>query len=101
MLSSPNSLIVSWAVPIRTNGQLTSYTVYSRILKAGQERDTAKKKLSPLESHYQATNLQKGEAYEFWITAFTRIGEGQSTQVVYATISNRGRSTIPITFLNI
>lgn len=92
MVSSPSSLIVSWDVPNRPNGQLTSYTVYSRVLKSGRERDSFKKHLPPTQMHYQATDLHKGEAYEFWVTAFTRVGEGQSTKVMYGTISNRGKN---------
>lgn len=94
MVGSPTSLIVSWALPTRTNGKLTSYTLYSRILEGGRERDSTKKKLSPTQTHYQTSELRKGEAYEFWVTAFTKVGEGQSTQVVYSTISNRGERTI-------
>ncbi|KAG8327837.1 hypothetical protein J6590_009639 [Homalodisca vitripennis] len=89
MVGSPTSLIVSWALPARTNGKLTSYTLYSRILEGGRERDSTKKKLPPTQTHYQTSELRKGEAYEFWVTAFTKVGEGQSTQVVYSTISNR------------
>ncbi|XP_075218306.1 cell adhesion molecule Dscam2-like [Lycorma delicatula] len=89
MVSSPSSLIVSWGVPYRPNGQLISYTVYSRVLKSGREKDSFKKPLPPTQTHYQALDLHKGEAYEFWVTAFTRVGEGQSTKVVYGTISNR------------
>ncbi|XP_054281239.1 cell adhesion molecule Dscam2-like [Macrosteles quadrilineatus] len=89
MVGSPTSLIVSWAKPLRTNGKLTFFTMYSRVLEGGRERDSTKKKLPPSQMHYQTSELRKGEAYEFWVTAFTKVGEGQSTQVVYSTISNR------------
>lgn len=94
LVGSPTSLIVSWAMPTRTNGKLTSFTMYSRVLEGGgRERDSTKKKLPPTQMHYQMSELRKGEAYEFWVTAFTKVGEGQSTQVVYFTISNKGKST--------
>jgi glutaredoxin len=82
--------MVSWLKPLRTNGQLTSYGVYWRVLKAGQERDLMKRHLPPMNTHYEVHDLHKNEAYEFWVTASTRVGEGQSTPVVYATINNRG-----------
>ncbi|XP_066995296.2 cell adhesion molecule Dscam2 [Anabrus simplex] len=87
--SSPTSLVVSWMAPTRPNGRLISYTVYSRILEAGRERDSAKRRLPPTHTHYEVHDLHKGESYEFWVTAFTRVGEGQSTPVVHATISNK------------
>jgi hypothetical protein len=90
VVSSPTSLMVSWLKPLRTNGQLTSYGVYWRVLKAGQERDLMKRHLPPMNTHYEVHDLHKNEAYEFWVTASTRVGEGQSTPVVYATINNRG-----------
>ncbi|XP_069693341.1 cell adhesion molecule Dscam2-like isoform X2 [Periplaneta americana] len=92
--SSPTSLTVSWLKPLRTNGQLTSYGVYWRVLKAGQERDLMKRHLPPTNTHYEVHDLHKGEAYEFWVTASTRVGEGQSTPVVYATINNRVAAAI-------
>ncbi|XP_021925400.1 Down syndrome cell adhesion molecule-like protein Dscam2 isoform X4 [Zootermopsis nevadensis] len=87
--SSPTSLTVSWLKPLRSNGQLTSYGVYWRVLKAGQERDLMKRHIPPMNTHYEVHDLHKGEAYEFWVTASTQVGEGQSTPVVYATINNR------------
>lgn len=41
--------------------------------------------------HYEAKDLNTRETYEAWITASTRIGEGQSTPVIKLTPS----STIP------
>lgn len=90
MAASTSSLIVSWELPVRSNGKLLSYMLYSRVLEAGRERDSTKKKLPPTQNHFQTSELRKGEAYEFWVTAFTKVGEGQSTQVVYSTISSKG-----------
>ncbi|RZF37300.1 hypothetical protein LSTR_LSTR005632 [Laodelphax striatellus] len=94
IVSSPSSLIVSWGVPTRANGQLTSYNVYSRVLESGRERDSFKRHLPPTQTHYQANDLRRGETYEFWVTAFTRVGEGHSTQVEYGSISNRVPASI-------
>ncbi|XP_063218560.1 cell adhesion molecule Dscam2-like [Bacillus rossius redtenbacheri] len=87
--SSASSLVVSWTRPVRAHGTITSYTLYSRALQAGREHDSGKRRLPPLQPHYELHELRKGEAYEFWVTASTRVGEGQSTPVVYATISSR------------
>ncbi|XP_047103802.1 Down syndrome cell adhesion molecule-like protein Dscam2 [Schistocerca piceifrons] len=87
--SSPTSLVVSWMKPVHPNGHLVSYTLYSRILEGGREKDSSKRRLSPAHTHYELHDLRKEEEYEFWVTAFTKVGEGQSTRVVYATISSR------------
>nr|CAD7428954.1 unnamed protein product [Timema monikensis] len=86
---STNSLVVGWLTPSRPNGRITSYTVYQRTLEGGREKDSNKRRLPPTQTHYEVHDLLKGEAHEFWVTAFTRIGEGQSTPVVYATVTTR------------
>lgn len=59
-------------------------------MNAGQEKDLMKRHVSPVNTHYEVRDLHKSESYEFWVTAFTRVGEGQSTPVVFATINNQG-----------
>lgn len=49
-----------------------------------------KRHVSPMNTYYEVLDLHKGEAYEFWVTASTQVGEGQSTSVAYTTIKNRG-----------
>ncbi|XP_052129243.1 cell adhesion molecule Dscam2-like isoform X3 [Frankliniella occidentalis] len=87
--SSSSSLVVSWLPPTRPHGRLTGYTVYHRALDApgGREQDSAKHRLPPAATSYEAVNLSKGVAYEFWATASTRVGEGHSTSVAYANVS--------------
>lgn len=46
--------------------------------------------------HYEAKDLSTRETYEAWITASTRIGEGQSTPVIKLTPS----STIPASVIS-
>ncbi|KAK3930875.1 Down syndrome cell adhesion molecule-like protein Dscam2 [Frankliniella fusca] len=89
VVSSASSLVVSWLPPARPHGRLTGYTVYHRALDApgGREQDSAKHRLPAAATSYEAVNLSKGVAYEFWATASTRIGEGHSTSVAYASVS--------------
>lgn len=39
---------------------------------------------------YEARGLKEGHFYEFWITASTVIGEGESTRVVKQTPQSKG-----------
>lgn len=90
--SSASSLVVSWLAPVRPHGRLTGYTVYRRTLDSpgGREQDSAKHRLPASATSYEATNLKKGVAYEFWATASTRVGEGHSTSVAYASVTPSG-----------
>ncbi|KAG8228350.1 hypothetical protein J437_LFUL006801 [Ladona fulva] len=87
--SSPTSLTVSWLPPSRPNGILTAYHIYTRVLEGGSERSSYKKRVIASRTRYDATDLHQKEAYEFWVTALTRVGEGPSTRVVYSTLSSR------------
>ncbi|XP_018916617.2 cell adhesion molecule Dscam2 isoform X1 [Bemisia tabaci] len=87
--SSSTSLTLSWAAPQKANGKLTSYTVYYRILSSGHEIDSLKRRFPPTHTFYQFHDFKAGLTYEFWVTAFTKVGEGQSTQAVYGSVSNK------------
>ncbi|XP_046406414.1 Down syndrome cell adhesion molecule-like protein Dscam2 [Ischnura elegans] len=87
--SSPTSLTLSWLPPSRPNGILTAYHIYTRVLEGGSERTSYKKRVIAARTRYDATDLRQKDAYEFWVTALTRVGEGPSTRVVYATPSSK------------
>jgi Fibronectin type III domain len=55
-----------------------------------QEVDHAKQTISSQQTNYEAKGLQSHIEYQFWITASTRIGEGQSSRVSSQIASNRG-----------
>lgn len=82
IVSSEESVIVSWLPPRRLNGVLTKYTVYIRIMDKGSELRTIKNTLPAQNLHYEANGLKKRESYEAWVTASTKVGQGQSTAVV-------------------
>lgn len=92
--SSAASLVVSWLPPARPHGRLTGYTVYRRSLEAGREQDSAKHRLPPTSTSYEAAGLSNDVAYEFWATASTRVGEGHSTSVVFSNVSPTGRLSV-------
>lgn len=48
----------------------------------GTELKTVKNTLPAQSLHYEAIGLKKRETYEAWVTASTKIGQGQSTAIV-------------------
>lgn len=48
-------------------------------------------KVSPLQMNYEAKNLKKQEQYEFWVTAFTNVGEGQPSKTITVAPNTKGR----------
>ncbi|KAK4877583.1 hypothetical protein RN001_010089 [Aquatica leii] len=82
IVSSPQSLLVSWLPPLEPNGIITKYYLYKRSMDGRKEVDHAKQTISGQQSSYEAKGLQSHIEYQFWITASTRMGEGQSSRVV-------------------
>ncbi|KAF5279124.1 hypothetical protein FQA39_LY05802 [Lamprigera yunnana] len=82
IVSSPQSLLVSWLPPVDPNGVLTKYYLYKRSMDGRKEVDHAKQTISGQQTNYEAKGLQSHIEYQFWITACTRIGEGLGSRVV-------------------
>lgn len=82
--SNDMKVILSWLPPRRPNGILTKYQVYIRVLEkgGGQETKIIKENLLPDKLYYEVSNLSTRESYEAWVTASTRIGQGESTPVI-------------------
>lgn len=58
------------------------------VLEDGREEGTHKRVLSPKVEMHDTVRLQESATYQFWVTASTRIGEGDSTKVVTVIPSN-------------
>lgn len=52
--------------------------------------DHAKQTISSQQNVYEAKGIQPHMEYQFWVTASTRIGEGQSSRVVSQVATSRG-----------
>lgn len=87
-VSGESKVIISWQPPRRPNGIVTKYTVYIRILDKGQEVKIIKDTLLAQKLYYEASDLNSRESYEAWVTASTRIGQGESTPVIKLMPSN-------------
>lgn len=90
-ISSSQSLKLSWLPPLEPNGIITKYNLYKRSLDGRQEVDNAKQTISSQHTSYDIKGIQAHIEYQFWITASTRIGEGQSSKVVSQVASSRGK----------
>ncbi|XP_018569506.1 Down syndrome cell adhesion molecule-like protein Dscam2 [Anoplophora glabripennis] len=82
VVSSPQSLKVSWLPPLDPNGVITKYNLYRRNMDGRQEVDNAKQTISSQHTVFEVKGIQSHIEYQFWVTASTRIGEGQSSKVV-------------------
>nr|CAI5821256.1 unnamed protein product [Callosobruchus analis] len=79
--SSSQSLKVSWLPPVEPNGIVTKYTLYRRGLDGHQEVDGGKQTVSGAHTTAEVGTVRPHQEYQFWVTASTRIGEGQSSKV--------------------
>lgn len=94
VLSTPDKILVSWLPPRYTNGPLTAYTFYMSTVEGGAESGTHKRVLSPNTRHYETAFLKEKATYQFWVTASTKVGEGDSTNSVTIS-SSSNHNTIP------
>ncbi|XP_012543882.3 cell adhesion molecule Dscam2 isoform X1 [Bombyx mori] len=82
---SIDSVLVSWLPPVHPNGVISHYTVYYR--EAGRlgkhsSFTVSADKQTDAELMFQVRNLAENQLYEFWVSATTGSGEGESTLVV-------------------
>ncbi|EEB19411.1 Down syndrome cell adhesion molecule precursor, putative [Pediculus humanus corporis] len=96
VVSSDSTVVISWLPPKRSNGALTKYTVYIRVLEQGSETKIIKSTLPAQLLHYEAVGLKKRETYEAWVVASTKIGQGQSTPLVHLVPS----ATVPASIIS-
>lgn len=89
LISSTQSLFISWLPPNESNGIITKYNLYTRVIDGREEINNEKRTLSAEQTNYEAKNLHPHIEYQFWVTASTRVGEGKSSRVVSQVTSNR------------
>ncbi|XP_030081813.1 Down syndrome cell adhesion molecule-like protein Dscam2 isoform X1 [Drosophila hydei] len=89
VVSSPQSLFVSWQSPNEPNGVITKYSLYTRVVNGREELNNEKRSLPSQQAYYEAKNLHPHMEYQFWVTASTRVGEGKSSRVVSQITTNR------------
>lgn len=89
VVSSSNSLYISWIEPKEPNGVITKYNLYTRQVNGREELNNDKRNLPSQQTHYEAKGLQPHQEYQFWVTASTRVGEGKSSRVASQITSSR------------
>ncbi|XP_060516116.1 cell adhesion molecule Dscam2 [Cylas formicarius] len=92
------SILVSWLPPTKRNGHIIVYTVYCREAgRVGQHKSYNIRLEDIPEEHslnYEVRILQEHQLYEFWVSATTKIGEGEATSIVAQATNSRAPSRI-------
>lgn len=89
VVSTPQSMFISWLPPVEPNGLINKYNLYTRVVNGREELNHEKRNLPSQQHHYEAKGLQAHIEYQYWVTASTRVGEGKSSKVVTAITTNR------------
>lgn len=89
VVSSPQSLYISWLPPNEPNGEITRYNLYTRTVNGREELNHDKRNMPSTQLTYEAKGLKPHMEYQFWVTASTRIGEGKSSRVASQITSTR------------
>ncbi|XP_049876724.1 Down syndrome cell adhesion molecule-like protein Dscam2 isoform X7 [Pectinophora gossypiella] len=82
VVSSRNKILVSWLPPSSPNGILVGYTLYMSVIEDGREEGTHKRMLSPSTLSHETSRSPPRATHQFWVSASTRLGEGEATRVV-------------------
>ncbi|XP_068620593.1 cell adhesion molecule Dscam1 [Battus philenor] len=82
VVSSRNKILVSWLPPASPNGVLVGYTLYMSVIEDGREEGTHKRMLSPSTLSHETARSPPRATHQFWVSASTRLGEGEATRVV-------------------
>ena len=61
-----------------------------RMVDGRDELNHGKRNLPSQHTSFEAKGLQQHVEYQFWVTASTRVGEGQSSKVVAQVPTSRG-----------
>lgn len=91
VVSSVDSVIISWLPPKRPNGVITEYTVFARIFEQGKEVKVLGTPSPPHILHFKVSKLKPNEPCEFWVTASTKVGQGQSSAIIKMSSSPIGK----------
>lgn len=87
LVMSAESILISWRPPSQPNGVISQYTVYT---KADNTEKPISQKVLPNRLTHEASGLDQKRRYEFWVTASTNIGEGESSKTANLSPSVRG-----------
>jgi len=87
LLSSPDSVLVSWKPPKEPNGLIRKYTVYR---KTSSDIEVNTFTVPSHLTYHKTNNLLRGIKYDFWVTASTSVGEGLSSSIASVIISSKG-----------
>ncbi|CAG9795734.1 unnamed protein product [Diatraea saccharalis] len=82
VVSSRSKILVSWLPPASPNGILVGYTLYMSVIEDGREEGTHKRMLSPSTLSHETSRSPPRATHQFWVSASTRLGEGETTRVV-------------------
>ncbi|XP_066996259.2 cell adhesion molecule Dscam2 [Anabrus simplex] len=90
LLQKPDTALVAWLPPVHPNGLIIKYNVYVRVVENGRQVDARSiPHLITSRLQYQLPGLKRQLRYEFWVTAFTKVGEGKSTAVAPLTAATK------------
>lgn len=93
LLQTSDTVVVTWLAPTQPNGVVIKYGVYVRVVDGGRQVDSRSVTHSPAAPlQYSLPGLKRRLRYEFWVTAFTKVGEGQSTPVATVTPASKGKT---------
>uniref|UniRef100_A0A4Y0BIQ2 Down syndrome cell adhesion molecule-like protein Dscam2 n=1 Tax=Anopheles funestus TaxID=62324 RepID=A0A4Y0BIQ2_ANOFN len=87
--SSSTKIIISWLPPAHRNGLITGYTFYMVLVDGGRDEGTHKRSLVPYAESHETVRLQEHATYQFWLTASTKVGEGEKSEVITVPPNNK------------
>lgn len=91
LTASANTVLVAWLPPARLNGVLLGYNFYWNATRDdGKESTTHSTQLAATAESHEVQRLSPSSTYRFWVTASTRVGEGERSRPAAVKPNGRG-----------
>jgi len=87
VMTTKSSVQLSWMTASNGGSRILGFVLYHR---RHHSVDWASRRLSAANRSHVVSNLRCGSDYSFYLQAFNRLGEGQSSQVVHAATNGSG-----------
>ena len=81
-----SDFLLKWKETRDNGAPITKYTVYQRTVNGYAEVQPWKGIYSTLDHEYHVLNLERGEVYEFKVTATNEVGEGSEDEQYFKNV---------------
>ncbi|XP_020623251.1 twitchin-like [Orbicella faveolata] len=93
--------LLKWEKTRDNGASITKYTVYQRTVNESDQAQRWRNVHSSLACEYHVLNLERGELYEFKVTATNKVGEGMEDEQYFKKVEVEAAAPMPVQLLEV